>query len=114
MNFTIIIKSKPDCSYSGFLFAKATLAKKIAVKNIFFIYNGTYTANKDINMQPDEINIADEWIKLKKEHGINLTVCLGSAMRRGVNKDNLATEFELGSIGQLLESCENSDRVITF
>ncbi|GAB2596793.1 hypothetical protein GCM10026986_25270 [Nitrincola alkalisediminis] len=65
------------------------------------------------------------WQALAEEHSIDLVICIAAAIRRGVldsteakryeqNQTNLAEKFNLSGLGQLVEACILSDRVITF
>ncbi|MDG1205648.1 MAG: DsrE family protein, partial [Pseudomonadales bacterium] len=59
------------------------------------------------------------------KHGLELIVCVASALRRGVldeteakrydtKSDNMAAAFQIGGLGQLIDAGLSSDRLVTF
>lgn len=87
---------------------------KHQVSAIFFLFDAAYTANSFIEMPTDEPNISQQWSEFAHKHHVRLVVCSASAARRGICVTNLATGFNLGSIGELVESCDAADRVVSL
>jgi len=115
MKFTIIIKhSHLQNCYSALKFATALIRQKHHINFIYFINDSTYIANRNIDMPSDECNLSQQWSEFATAHKLKLTVCAASALRRGINEDCLATGFAMGSIGQLVESCDLADRVVSL
>jgi len=58
-------------------------------------------------------------------HGVELVICVSSALRHGMLDSQEALRYEKGSatiqpwfvvsgLGQLIDACANSDRLVTF
>jgi len=73
----------------------------------------------------DEPNITVHWQNLAKQHGFDLAICIAAALRRGVLNEqeakrygkssaNLAAEFKIVGLGQLVEACLTADRLMVF
>jgi tRNA 2-thiouridine synthesizing protein D len=65
------------------------------------------------------------WQALGSEHDIPLILCVASCLRRGILDEreaqrfekpspSLAKGFEIGGLGQLIDSALNADRTLTF
>ncbi len=65
------------------------------------------------------------WQVLVRDNRINGVVCVAAAVRRGIldtaeaarldiDNPTLAPEFVLGGLGELVEACQQADRVVTF
>jgi len=91
---------------------QALINERHTINTVFFLFNGAYTANAFIDMPTDEPNISQLWSELALTHQIRLVVCSASAARRGICVTNLAPGFNLGSIGELVASCDESERVL--
>jgi tRNA 2-thiouridine synthesizing protein D len=115
MLFTVIVRHDHLTNVNGSLaLVQALINEQHSIKTIFFLFNGAYTANAFIDMPSDEPNISQLWSELAQAHQIRLVVCSASAARRGICVTNLAPGFNLGSIGELVESCDASDRVVSL
>ena len=80
----------------------------------------------ELNSPPtDETNITFEWQLFAQQNNVELSVCIGAALRRGIcdkesavqdqlNTSNLANEFTLDGLGNLAQATANSDRLIRF
>jgi tRNA 2-thiouridine synthesizing protein D len=73
----------------------------------------------------DEFNLQKAWQRLAQDHHLDLVVCIAAALRRGIldeseakrydkQSHNLATEFCISGLGQLVEAAVVSDRLICF
>lgn len=113
MLYTVIIRHDHLTNVTGSLaVVQALINEQHSIKTIFFLFNGAYAANAFIDMPSDEPNISQLWSELAQTHKVRLVVCSASAARRGICITNLAPGFSLGSIGELVESCDASDRVL--
>lgn len=90
------------------------LAQKHALKQIYFVFDGAYVANRFIDMPTDEFDLTKAWQEFAQQHKVPLNVCNASGLRRGISKDSIAPGFKFGSIGEMLTSCNTSDRVLTL
>ena len=128
MKFSLLISAAPvsgQGSTSALMFARAALESGHTIYRVFFLADGVYNANRYNTSPTDEENINASWAQLAHEHSVELISCIGSSVRRGIldRKEadrlgkpgaNLSPEFELGGLGQLVEACSNSDRVLSF
>ncbi len=128
MIFSISIHAAPyssQASYSAYQFAKSLLAQGHQLYRVFFYQDGVHNATKLAAPPQDEIDLYAAWQTLAKEYEIDLVVCIAAALKRGlINEEeaqryqkkahNLADEFSLSGLGQLVDAAVNSDRLITF
>jgi len=128
MSISILVLGAPfqtQASYSAYRFTQAALESNQSINRVFFYQSGVHTATKLACTPRDEHNLYNAWHKLKNAYSLDLVVCIAAAARRGLidapeakrhNKqaDNMAQEFELSGLGQLIEAISQSDRLITF
>lgn len=128
MIFSLAVYTAPyssQASYSAYQFALSALNQGHKVYRVFFYQDGVQNATSLTTPPQDEFDLQHAWQNLAKEHNLDLVVCIAAALRRGVlnnieskryNKPahNLAAEFSLSGLGQLVEAAVISDRVISF
>lgn len=121
MNFTVLVNAPPFSrlgSNTAYQFCKAILSKGHHIHRVFFYADGVLNANHFISPPQDEFNLITAWQSLVKQSGVELIVCVAAASRRGVIDEvhgkNLAPEFKISGLGQLIESIIQSDRFISF
>ena len=128
MIFSIAIYSAPyssQASDSALRFAQALLAAGHTLYRVFFYHDAIHHASSLCTPQQDEINYSCEWIELARNHKVDLVVCIAAALKRGLLNQqeanryekpaaNLADEFTISGLGQLVDAAVNSDRLITF
>ena len=128
MNISVSILCAPytdQTALSAYKFVLSALSKEHTIKRIFFYGDGVLNASH-LNTPPqDEINLYKGWADLADKHGLELVVCIASALRRGVIDQEEATRYEkkgysldapfiLSGLGQLMDAAIESDRLITF
>ncbi len=110
---------------TAYHFAVAALAQGHRILRIFFYQDGVHNATRLAVPPQDETNIPDRWARLANENQIDMVVCIAAAIRRGIldksearryekDADNLASQFTIAGLGQLIDAGLNSDRLITF
>ena len=117
MKFTILVNAGPythQASDSAWQFACAALQKGHMVNRIFFYGDGVYSANRLIEPQSDERNLARMWSELAEQHSVDLVVCVAAANRRGIQTELLTQGFRISGLGQLVEAGIDSDRTVVF
>ena len=128
MIFSIAIYSSPQnaqASYSAYRFAEAALLQGHKIHRIFFYHQAIHNASAFSVSAQDEINLTTLWQTLAKENGFELNVCIAAAITRGLldtqeanryqkPSSNIAAQFELSGLGQFVEACASSDRLVTF
>ncbi|MAR92793.1 MAG: sulfurtransferase complex subunit TusD [Pseudomonadota bacterium] len=128
MNFSIHVLCAPNrhqSSLSALRFCQAALDRGHQIQRVFFSGDGVLTGNRLTAAPQGEPDWYAGWRLLARDHGVELVVCISASLRRGVldageagryQKDghNLAPEFILSGLGQLVEAGLECDRLITF
>lgn len=128
MIFSIVVQAPPVQSQgaeTALRFARAALAAGHTIHRIFFYRDGVHNGSALASLPRDEPNIPRQWQALAQEHHLDLVVCIAAAVRRGILDEHEASRykqaqwslsegFELSGLGQLVEACILSDRVVTF
>ncbi|MDF2177607.1 sulfurtransferase complex subunit TusD [Aliiglaciecola sp. CAU 1673] len=124
-NFTLVVTSPPfdnQGSESALSFADALLAKGHMLNGVFFYQAGVHHANGWQTPPNDEMNPFKRWSALASQYRFPLHVCITAANRRGLLEEdnevveghNLLSPFLASGLGQLVELCEDCDRVVQF
>ena len=106
-------------------FARAVLARGHHIRRVFFLDDGAATGADPAVFAQDEADPVREWAALAGEHGVELVLCITSALRRGVldpaeaerHERAVATAhpaFVISGLGQLVDATAGSDRLVTF
>jgi tRNA 2-thiouridine synthesizing protein D len=128
MKISIAILGSPYASQSAHTalnFTKAAVSSGHDVIRVFFYHEGAYVGNQFNTPPQDEFAITQQWSDYAVKHGLELIVCVASALRRGVldeteakrydtKSDNMAAAFQIGGLGQLIDAGLSSDRLVTF
>ncbi|MBK8972751.1 MAG: sulfurtransferase complex subunit TusD [Hahellaceae bacterium] len=127
MKFVLVVYGDPQSSqspYTALRFAQAALAAGHTIPLVFFYHNGGLCGLETAIPPQDEPLILNQWQALADNHGTELVVCVGSALRRGIadtqeakrhnTHPNLHAAFRLGGLGELVSAGALSDRLITF
>jgi tRNA 2-thiouridine synthesizing protein D len=128
MIFSLAVYSAPyssQASYSAYQFAVAALNQGHSLHRVFFYQDGVHNATNLAAPPQDEFNLQHAWQLLAKDHNIDFVVCIAAALRRGIldeneakrydkSSHNIAQEFTISGLGQLVEAAVISDRLISF
>ena len=128
MKFGILVNEGPythQASDSAYMFAKAVINEGHEIFRIFFYHDGVNNGTRLATPPQDDSHIPDRWTALAKENGIDLVVCVAAAQRRGMvdpdemkrhgkDANNLAENFRISGLGQLIEAGIQVDRLVTF
>lgn len=127
MNFVLAVHGAPHSSNSGehaIGFANAAMAQGHRIERVFFYHDGIlHGLNSQVTPQ-GENDLCKAWSELA-DRGIELAVCIASAIKRGVinaeeqaryekTSPTLAPGFELVGLGQLIAGIQHADRYIEF
>lgn len=126
--FALMVLGAPVSSQSpdtALAFARAALAGGHRILRVFFYHDGVYCANRLAVPPTGSRSHAEHWSELAQAHGIDLVVCIASAVKRGLldaaeaqrhakPAANLQPGFELSGLGQWVDACLRADRVVTF
>lgn len=128
MNFAILVNAAPysqQSSLTAYHFCSAVLAQGHRLPRIFFYQDGVLNGNSFISPPQDEFNLVQAWQQLAEQYGVELSICISAALRRGLldtteaeryqhSGANLATKFTLTGLGQLVEAMIHADRFLVF
>ncbi|WP_020408891.1 sulfurtransferase complex subunit TusD [Hahella ganghwensis] len=128
MIYSIVVYGAPHSSqapYSAYHFIKSALAMGHSVYRVFFYHDGALNGSSLAVSPQDDNLLPDAWRKLKELHNMDLVICIGAGIKRGVinqqesqryerQQHSLDDIFELSGLGQLVDATLKSDRVITF
>ncbi len=128
MKFSIQVNEGPyqhQASDTAYLFTKAALDKGHEIFRVFFYHDGVNNGTRLTTPPQDDRHITNRWIDLAEQHNLDLVVCVAAAQRRGIvdedemkrqGKDatNIAPQFRISGLGQLIEAGIQSDRLMVF
>jgi len=128
MIFSILVLGAPfnsQSAYSAFRFTQAALASGQTIYRVFFYQEGIHNSSSLATPPQDEFDLYQAWQDLKEQYQLDFVTCIAAAARRGLlneseakrhNKSasNIASQFDLAGLGQLVEASALSDQVITF
>jgi tRNA 2-thiouridine synthesizing protein D len=128
MKFAIQVNEGPyqhQASDTAYQFAKAALAKGHEIMRVFFYHDGVNNGTRLTTPPQDDRHVVNRWAQLAEQHSLDLVVCVAAAQRRGLvdegeakrnGKDatNIAPQFRISGLGQLVEAGIQSDRLVVF
>lgn len=128
MKISLIIYAAPadqQANASALHFCRAALAAGHQIYRLFFYEQGVNTANELSIFPQDESHLPQQWQALITEHDLDAVICVASALKRGILNDeearryeksasSLANGFEISGLGQWVDACIHSDRVVSF
>lgn len=114
-----------QASATALRFARAALAAGHSIPRVFFYHDGVHAGSSLAVPPQDEPSPQPGWAELADVHGVELTVCIAAALKRGlVNQEeqqryelpgsNLQPAFTIVGLGQLLDAIATTDRFVTF
>jgi len=128
MKLSVLVNEGPyqhQAADSAYLFTKAALEKGHEIFRVFFYHDGVNVGTRFTTPPQDDRHIQKRWSELAAQHNLDLVVCIAAAQRRGIvdadeqkrqGKDgnNIAPNFRISGLGQLIEAGIQSDRLVTF
>ena len=114
-----------QASDSAYQFTKAALQKGHEIFRVFFYNDGVNNGTRLTVPPQDDRNLQKAWSELAEKHKLDLVVCIAAAQRRGIldegeakrhgkDADNIAPDFRISGLGQLIEAGIDADRLVTF
>lgn len=128
MIYSLLVLSSPVSGHtarSAAEFARCVIARGHSIHRVFFLDAGTLVSSANCVFPQDENHPAQPWVELARSHAIELVICITSALKHGM-LDQVEAErherpcatinplFTISGLGQLVDACAHSDRVITF
>lgn len=128
MIFSIVVHAPPyssEAAGTALRFTEAVLRAGHEIYRIFFFADGVHNASRLTVVSRDEVNLQEQWRELIRKNELDGTVCVSSAINRGIvdaeeaerhelDGSSMHPEFEIGGLGQLIDACLNSDRTVSF
>lgn len=129
MIFSILIKNSPcnlELSDCALKYCESLVSQGHSIEQIFFYGDGVEIANSNRLQSPDDFNIYQKWYDFFEAHGLEPLVCSTAAARRGLFSEeeaarnpqritaNIFAPYGIAGLGQLVEACTRSDRLISF
>ena len=126
--YSLLVLSSPVSGHSSRIaaaFAHSAIARGHSVHRVFFLDAATTTSSRNSVFPQDEVNPVLAWEALHEQHAVELVICISSALKFGMLDETEAARYErpsasitsaftVSGLGQLVDACANSDRMITF
>lgn len=128
MIYSLLVMSPPASGSSAATaarFAQALIEAGHSIRRVFFLDEGVTCASSLAVFPQDESSGLQAWVELAERHGVDLVLCVSSALRYGM-LDNTEAErherpaasihpsFTISGLGQLVDASVTSDRLVTF
>ena len=127
MIYSLLVLSSPfsgHCSRSAAEFAHCVIARGHTIHRIFFLDAGTLASAASSVSAQDEDTSLQGWSELADQHGVDLAICITSALKHGMldqveadrheRASTIDPLFTVSGLGQLVDAYASSDRLITF
>ncbi|MDP3517301.1 MAG: sulfurtransferase complex subunit TusD [Pseudohongiella sp.] len=128
MIISVMVTGSPvsqQSAQTALSFCQAALSAGHQIYRVFF-YEDAVQLGSALNVAPqDERNLNAAWSEFIKQYQLDAVICVASALKRGILNDseasryqkpaaNLAEGFDISGLGQWVDACLNSDRVVSF
>jgi tRNA 2-thiouridine synthesizing protein D len=128
MIYSLLVLSSPVSGHGArhaAAFAHSAIARGHRIHRVFFLDEGAYTGAALSVFPQDESDRLQPWLDLADEHGVELALCISSALKRGMLDDTEADRheksgasihqaFSITGLGQLVDATAHSERLVTF
>ncbi len=128
MIYSLLVLSSPTSgqgSQTAAAFARSAIARGHHIHRVFFLDAGVEAGAANAVFPPDEKDRIEPWVALAEQDGVELILCISSALRHGMldkteadrhekNGPTIHPAFTISGLGQLVDATANSDRLLTF
>lgn len=128
MIYSLLVLSSPVSGHGSrhaVYFAEAAIARGHNIRRVFFLDEGAGTGNANRVLPQDESDLSAAWRSLANNHGVELVLCISSALKRGMldateagryGKAGATADetFLIAGLGQLIDALSTADRMLTF
>lgn len=128
MNYALLVLASPfagDTVLTAQSFARSVLERGHTIERVFFYGDGVLNGSSSHIYPQDETDPVAGWRALSQQHGVELILCVSSALKRGMLDTGEAErhdmpgatvhpEFEVSGLGQLIDASARCDRIVTF
>jgi tRNA 2-thiouridine synthesizing protein D len=126
--YSLLVLSSPVSGHgsrSAADFAQSAIARGHSIYRVFFLDAGTLASSVNGVYPQDESDPVRPWLILAQQHGVELVICISSALKHGMLDQVEANRherpcptihpiFTISGLGELVDACAHSDRLITF
>lgn len=110
---------------SAFEFTRAALGLELQIPLVFFYHDGVLTGSGIAGTPAGQEDLTANWQQLAGVYSLDLVLCIGAALRRGIVDEvgageqqlpaaNLAPGFRIAGLGLWMEAVAQADRVVRF
>ncbi|HUH38533.1 MAG TPA: sulfurtransferase complex subunit TusD [Spongiibacteraceae bacterium] len=126
LTYSLLVLGAPHQggAYSALRFAEALADAGQTLYRVFFLDDGVLAGSANAVAAQDGLDLHARWGALHARCGVDLVLCVSSALRRGLLDDgearrygksvSVAAPFAISGLGQLVDACIASDRVVSF
>lgn len=128
MIYSLLVLSAPASGHSADTaarFAQALIEAGHSIARVFFLDEGVSCGSSLAVFPQDEGERLQPWTELAEQHGIDLVLCVSSALRFGMLDAaeaerhekpavSIHPAFSISGLGQLVDAAATSDRLVTF
>jgi len=128
MVISLVIYSSPvsgQGAHSAYNFCKAALVSGQKIHRLFFYEDGVSNSTTLSVMPQDENDLPAAWAELIRTHELDAVSCVASSLKRGMldsteasryerSAANINPAFDVSGLGQWVDACLLSDRVVSF
>jgi tRNA 2-thiouridine synthesizing protein D len=97
-------------------YIESALQLGIKVVGVFFYQAGVLNANNFVILPNDEFQALDKWQALHHKYNVPLHLCYSAAEKHGLTDEmllnNVAPDFTVSGLGELVELSCSADRVV--
>jgi tRNA 2-thiouridine synthesizing protein D len=126
--YSLVVLSSPvsgQTARHAVAFARSAIERGHTIHRVFFLDAGTMASSTGCVLPQDESDPVRGWAEFAGEHAVELVICVTSALRYGMLDETEAERYErpgptinprftIAGLGDLVDACASSDRVITF
>lgn len=128
MIYSLLVTSSPASGQGAMTaarFARAALARGHTIARVFFLDAGVANGSATAVFPQDEADRLQPWVALAEQHGVELILCISSALKYGMLDETEARRYEkptatvhpaftVSGLGQLVDAAATADRLVTF
>ncbi len=128
MIYSLLVMSSPasgQCAMTAARFAHGVLARGHSILRVFFLDAGASNGSATAIFPQDEASRLQPWVDLAEQHGVELVLCISSALKYGMLDKAEAGRYEraaatvhpaftISGLGQLVDAAATVDRLVTF